>query len=184
VAQAAKAVQAGDTFILYLAGHGIAVHGDYYFVPWEAKPTSQEDLLKSSLNRAAIEALLSQVKSKNSVLILDTCGAGAVLGSESLDSETKAIQKVATLSGHVVLAASNQEKIALEGYQDHGVFTYFLMEGIKAADSDAHGQILTAQLGAYAQQKVPEITEKKWHYREDPVVYAPVTFPIAHKVAN
>jgi hypothetical protein len=34
VAQAAKTVQPGDTFVLYLAGHGVAKDGEYYFIPY------------------------------------------------------------------------------------------------------------------------------------------------------
>jgi hypothetical protein len=185
VAEAAKIIGPSDTFILYLAGHGVAIDGEYYFIPWEAKGTDQKNLLAKSLNRAAIQELLRQVHTNKSVLILDTCGAGAFLGSEDLDSDNKAIQKVAMMSGHVVLAASNYKTIALEGYQNHGVFTYFLVEGISSADSDAKGEILVTRLGEYTQKWVPQITEQKWHYRQVPVaMYASELFPIAHKAAK
>ena len=79
VARAAAAVKPGDTFVLYLAGHGTAVDGEYYFIPWEAEYRNPKDLLAKSMNREAIQGLLKQIHTVKSVLILDTCGAGAYL---------------------------------------------------------------------------------------------------------
>src|SRR5207249_3019672 len=108
----------------------------YYFIPWEAEYTNQKDLLAKSLNRAKIQALLKQILTNKSVLILDTCGAGAYLeGGATLSRETSAIQRVATISGRAVLAATNSDQIAMDGYQNHGVFTYALLEGLNKADS-------------------------------------------------
>src|SRR5262249_291058 len=115
----------------------------------------------------------------------DTCGAGAFLGSGNAARENAAIEKVAMMASRVVLASANSEAIALEGYQNHGVFTYTLIEGMKAADRDPHGEILITRPGEYTKKRVPEITEQRWHYRQDPVtVYFGPLFPIAHKLAN
>ena len=93
VAQEAKNVQPGDIFVLYLAGHGIAVDGDYYFIPWEAEYTNQEDLLKKSLNREAIQTLLKTIPTNKSVLLLDTCDSGAYLGGRLAPSNKAELKK-------------------------------------------------------------------------------------------
>ena len=184
VAEAAKSVRPGDTFVLYLAGHGVATDGEYYFVPWAAS-MNQQDFVGKSLSREAIQVLLKKIPTSKSVLILDTCVAGAFLGSEDVDSQKAAIARVAVMSGHVVLAAANSREMAIEGYQNHGVFTYALIEGLQAADSDAQGEILITRLGEYVQKRVPQITEKEWHYKQTPVtMYATEPFPIAHKAAK
>jgi hypothetical protein len=185
VAQVAGKVQPGDTFILYLAGHGIAVDGVYYFIPWEAEYTNQEAMLNKSLNREAIQALLKEIPTNKSVLILDTCNAGAMVEGRSAANEKAAIEKVATMSGHAVLAASNSDEMAIDGYQGHGVFTYALLEGIGKADSDAQGQIMITRLAEYVQTRVPEITLEKWHYKQMPLSEAKGdVFPIVHKATN
>jgi WD40 repeat protein len=186
VAKAAKAVGPGDTFILYLAGHGIAVEGEYYFIPWEAEYKNQQALLSKSLNREAIQALLKQVNTNKSALILDTCGSGAFLEARATESSEKAaIERVALMSGHAVLAASNSDEMAMDGYQNHGVFTYALLEGLKRADSNAQGQILITRLAEFVQSRVPDITEEKWHYRQSPLSRIDgEPFPIARKPAN
>jgi WD40 repeat protein len=186
VAQAAKAVRPGDTFVLYLAGHGIAVENEYYFIPWEAEYTNQRDLLAKSLNREAIQALLKQIPTNKSVLILDTCGAGAYLESRSsVLSEKAAIEKVALMSGRAVLAASNSDEMAMDGYQNHGVYTYALLEGLQAAQVTADGHILITRLAEYVQGRVPVLTQEKWHYRQSPLSRIDgEPFPIARKPAN
>ena len=147
VTRAAKNVQPGDTFVLYLAGHGVAVDGEYYFIPWEAEYPNRAEFLGNSLNREMIQNLLKQIPTNKSVLLLDTCSAGAfvegrdaALDARDAAGEKAAIGKVAVMSGRAVLAASNTERMAMEGYRGHGVFTFFLLQGLRAADSDAQGQ--------------------------------------------
>jgi WD40 repeat protein len=186
VAKAAASIKPGDTFVLYLAGHGISVDGEYYFIPWEAEYTNQKDLLAKSLNREAIQDLLKQIHTNKSVLILDTCGSGAYVEARATTiSEKAAIEKVATMSGRAVIAASNSEQMAMDGYQNHGVFTYALLEAFKDADSNAQGQILITRLAEYIQGRVPTITLEKWHYRQTPMSRIEgEPFPIAHKATN
>jgi Caspase domain len=185
IALAAKSVQPGDTFVLYLAGHGLAIDGDYYFIPWEAEYTNQKDLLSASIDREAIQKLLKTVVTNKSVLILDTCHSGAYEEGRDAASEKAAIEKVATMSGRAVLAASNTDQMAMDGYRGHGAFTYALLEGLRAADSDAQGQILITRLAEYVQRSVPTLTEEKWGYRQSPLsTIQGEPFPIAHKAAN
>jgi WD40 repeat protein len=185
ITRAAKTIQAGDTFVLYLAGHGVAVDGEYYFIPWEAEYTNQKDLLAKSVNRETIQALLKQIVTNKSVLILDTCGAGGYLEGRAPSSEKAAQEKIAVMSGRAVLAASNTDQMAMEGYQGHGVFTYALLEGLRKADSTAEGQILITRLSEYVQSRVPILTLEKWKYRQ--VVLSKLEgepFPIAVKAVN
>jgi uncharacterized caspase-like protein len=182
VARVAKVVKPGDTFVLYLAGHGVAEQGEYYFVPWEAEYTNREDWLKKSLNREAIQALLKQISTNKSLVILDTCNAGSFLDGREGPAEKAALEKVALMSGRAVLAASNSKEMALEGYQNHGVFTYVLLQGLQEAESNADGEILIHRLAEFVLSHVPEVTEKKWNYRQLPLwKMEGELFPIARK---
>ncbi|HEV2988685.1 MAG TPA: caspase family protein [Candidatus Angelobacter sp.] len=185
VARVAKVVKPGDTFVLYLAGHGVAEQGEYYFVPWEAEYTNREDWLKKSLNREAIQALLKQISTNKSLVILDTCNAGSFLDGREGPAEKAALERVALMSGRAVLAASNSKEMALEGYQDHGVFTYVLLQGLQEAESNANGEILIHRLAEFVLSHVPEVTEKKWNYRQLPLwKMEGELFPIARKSAK
>ncbi|MBV8819678.1 MAG: caspase family protein [Acidobacteriaceae bacterium] len=185
IAAAARSVRPGDTFVLYLAGHGLAESGEYYFIPWEAEYTNQKNLLAKSVNREQIQELLKQVPTNKSVLILDTCGAGAILQGRTTLSEKAAIERVAVMSGRAVLAASNSNQMAMDGYQNHGVFTYALLEGLQRADATAEGEILITRLAEYVQSRVPVLTLQKWNYRQAPLSRIEgEPFPIAQKAAR
>jgi len=185
VAKAAKIIQPGDTFVLYLAGHGVAAEGEYYFIPWEAEYTNQKDLLAKSLNREMIQALLKQTPANKSVLILDTCNAGGIFESRAAASEKSSIERIAVMSGRAVLAASNSEQMAMDGYQNHGVFTYALLKGLQEAQGTDQGEILISRLAEYVQGLVPVLTLEKWKYRQAPLSRIDgEPFPIARKAVN
>jgi uncharacterized caspase-like protein len=164
----------------------LAVDSEYYFVPYEAEYTNQKNLLARSLNREKIQALLKQIPTNKSVLLLDTCGAGAILESRATASSEKfAIERVALMSGRAVLAASNSDQMAMDGYQNHGVFTYVLLEGLQKAEGTAQGEILITRLAEYVQSRVPVLTQEKWHYRQSPLSRIDgEPFPIARKTVN
>jgi WD40 repeat protein len=185
VANVASHIQPGDTFVLYLAGHGVALEGEYYFIPWVEKYSSTQELLSKSLNRLAIQNLLGQVKlhTPKIVLILDTCGASAVMGGADAEKETAAMSRVSNISNYPVLAASSAN--AIEGYENHGLFTSILVEGLYNAQADPQGDILTTRLGEYTQTWVPKIAEQKLHAVQKPVTnFFGEPFPLAHKTNN
>jgi uncharacterized caspase-like protein len=72
-------------------------------------------------------------------------------------------------TGRAVLAATADDNMALEGYEQHGVFTYALLEGLKNADTNHNAQIEIGELADYVEAKVPEITLKKWGYEQFPM---------------
>jgi WD40 repeat protein len=189
VATVAKRVKPGDTFVLYLAGHGVAEQGEYYFIPWEAEYSNRREWLQKSLNREAIQTLLKQITTNKTVLILDTCDAGSFLPTgfnpqrESRgEPEKAAIERLGLMSGRAVLAASNSKEMALEGVQNHGVFTYVLLQGLKDASSNDDGDILISRLAEFVQARVPKLTEERWHYRQTPLSWMEgEPFPIARK---
>jgi WD40 repeat protein len=185
VVQFAAKVKPEDTFVLYLSGHGMSEHGEYYFLPWEAEYTNLAELLKKSLSGEAIRGLLAVVHTSKSALILDTCSSGQMLTGKG-ENEKLSIERVAVISGHAVLAASNSEQMALDGNQGHGVFTSFLLKGMDEATTDAQGAVLITRLAEYVQTQVPDFTSRKYGYRQIPMSnIAGEPFPVAqHKPAN
>jgi hypothetical protein len=176
-----KKIKTSDVFVLYLAGHGMAVSGRYHFIPWEAVyDTTSEALAQASLSHDKIIGLLEKIPALKSLIILDTCYAGmaAKLGSQvkvaSLRGieEKTAIDKLMRTSGRTFLAASSENQPAIEGYKGHGVFTFALIQGLKGqADRKGRGEgvITIDELADYVRQEVPKITSKKWGYEIIPM---------------
>jgi hypothetical protein len=74
-------------------------------------------------------------------------------------------------TGRTVLAASSDKEPAIEGYENHGVFTYSLLKGLKG-EADAQktdGVIYIDELANFLRDNVPLLTQKKWGYEQIPM---------------
>jgi len=181
-AEMAHLVQPQDVFVLYLAGHGLADDGHYYFVPQDVRFTNQESLRAGSLSERELVDLLKMINAQKSLIVLDTCYAGAFAAPQQLallssrgPAEKAAIDRLMRATGRAVIAATTTQQVAIEGYQGHGVFSYGLLEGLSgSADSqsgDRNGFISILELGAYLDRRVPELSESAFKVRQIPMHY-------------
>lgn len=176
----AARTQPQDVFVLYLAGHGFAQDGRYHFVPQEVAYTNQETLQAGSLSEADLVALLQIIPAQKSLVVLDTCYAGAfnapqqlaMLGTRGLE-EKAAIDRLMRATGRAVLAASTDQQLALEGYQGHGLFSFALLEGLAgSADEkagDDNGFVSVDELASYVQQRVPALSYEAFQRYQIPM---------------
>jgi len=142
---------AADVVIVYLAGHGTAIDGKYYFLPYELPADSSEAILKVGVSQAEIITALGEVPARRVLILLDSCHSGAVaLAMRGLEEEraTKLLSKTA---GVHVLAASNYAQAAMElAKLGHGVFTYALLEGLSGkADDNRDNTVIVSELSAF-----------------------------------
>ena len=74
-------------------------------------------------------------------------------------------------SGRVILTASGGREVAQESSEiGHGVFTYYLLEGLRgAADIDHDGRVDIDEIYKYVSQKVSSAT----HGRQNPMRKSP-----------
>ena len=168
--QMAAAVRPQDVFILYLAGHGASLDGEYYFIPWEARYTNRDALMQQSLSGEKLREILRGIPATKVLVLLDTCSSGrfSLVAARQLDDKT-AIERLQRISGRAMIAAAADEKMALEGEGRHGVFTYAVLQALAGdADSDKDRFVSVSELASYIDQKLPEITNRKWGYEQFP----------------
>jgi hypothetical protein len=159
-----------DVFVLYFAGHGTALDGDYHFLPWGVRYTNEQALRDQSLDQEALRGLLKQIPARKTLLLLDTCSSGAfAMGPARGIEEKAAIDRLGRLSGRAILAASESSQMALEGEAGHGVFTHALIEGLKKADRNDNNLIEVGELADFIEELVPAITRRKWGYEQFPM---------------
>jgi uncharacterized caspase-like protein len=113
------------------------------------------------------------VRAQKSLVVLDTCNAGAALKLAALTrgpADMKdAISRLMRATGRAVLAATTEKDVAFEGYEGHGVFTYALLQGLRRdadrpeRDGRRDGLITIDELSHYVLQEVPRITLQKFH---------------------
>lgn len=161
-----------DRVLVYFAGHGLsrgegeAAMG--YLMPVE----SQRDAPASTaISMAELQRWFSQYPAKHVLYVADACYSGLSIGTRSvgLSPETRHyLREVAKRPVRVALTAGNSGQEAHE-YQGHGLFTWFLLDGLGgAADANADGLVTTDELAAYIKPSVAQVASSQFHAQQHP----------------
>ncbi len=166
-----------DVLAIYFAGHGIAVNGEWYFLPHET--VLQPDLnYYSSVGISASE--LSEIfidsKIQHILFMVDACYSGASVDSfrRLQNSQRKFSRGMSKSVGITVVTATRKNQEAAELSQlGHGLFTYVLLKGIKGeADLWPKDKQITAhELAKFATKTIPAITQKFLGAAQEPTAF-------------
>jgi uncharacterized caspase-like protein len=141
------------------------------------KYTSPQALKTYSISRSQFQDLLKEIKAQKSMIIIDTCHSGAFSSNESQAfamrgmEEKSAIKRFKHFTGRAIFAAAAKDQKAPEGYRNHGVFTYALLEAMKEkADlfGNKNGFISVDEVVKYVTERVAEISAKEWQINQYP----------------
>ncbi len=166
-----------DMVIVYLAGHGAtekdasSPDGDgleKYILPHNADP---KDLYASAIPMGEVSRIFQRISSEKLVFLSDTCYSGASGGRTILASGTRAnvsgafLDRLSQGKGRMIIAASDANQVSAEKDElKHGVFTYYLLEGLGGkADFDGDGVITLDEIYRYVSIKVPQATGQDQH---------------------
>ncbi len=159
-----------STLFVYYSGHGAPnpKNGDAYLVPYDGDPTFIAD---TGYSLKQLYSTLNRIPARQIIVALDSCfsGAGgksvAAPGSRALvRAEKAAIQKT------VVMTASADDQIS-STYQDkgHGIFTYFLLKGIKEKlEENSGGGVEIGALFDYLKPQVERVSRKVYNSEQTP----------------
>lgn len=175
---------AQDGFIFYYAGHGVVSEGDssaksdFYLVPTGVTQLYGNDQMLSAeaISATALKEYCRKIPAQKQLIIIDACQAGGAVETFAVRGavEQKAIAQLARSAGVVVLAATGTEQFATEFRQlGHGVFTYALLEGLQgeADGSPKDGKVTVAELKAYLDDQIPELTKRYRGQAQYPMAY-------------
>jgi hypothetical protein len=166
-----------DMVILYFAGHGAtekdvtSLDGDgleKYLLPFDADP---KDLYASALPMREISHIFNRIRAERLVFIVDSCYSGAGGGRTIAFSDMRAnisetfLERIVQGRGTILLSASGANEVSAEDDKlKHGIFTYFLLEGLSGkADTDGDGVITVDEIYAYVSKLVPQATGQEQH---------------------
>jgi uncharacterized caspase-like protein len=180
-AEASAHVQPDDVFVLMLSGHGVVEEGQYYFLPADIphlppdRPNAVTAIIREhGLNTRDFQRWFSDLKTRKTVIFLDTCHSGAFSFSPSErgleHSEqaemryTTSIDRLGRATGQVIVAATTAQEKALEGYKNHGFFTYALLEALRYADTplcgNNDGEIALAEIFNFVRWRLPILSRQ------------------------
>lgn len=166
-----------DMVIIYFAGHGAtekdstSPDGDgleKYLLPYDVDP---KDLYATALPMGEILRIFKRIQSERLIFIADSCYSGASGGRTISLTEIRTnisdafLDRIATGKGKIILTASGANEVSAEKkHLQHGVFTYFLLEGMKGkADTDQDGLITVDEAYRYVSRRVPDATNQEQH---------------------
>ncbi len=162
-----RAVSNKDSVFIYFAGHGKADRTGRLCLA--AKNTSSGALIATSLHLEQVRVMIQSSEATRIVLVLDCCFGGAV--GESLRGSELPGNSFESLSGagKVIISSCGEfERSRERDDLQHGVFTHFLLEGLRTGDADANkdGRIGIEELFEYVRTRmrnlVADQTPRKW----------------------
>ena len=166
-----------DTVYIYYAGHGapVVIPGtkssdgfEKYLAPTDAEA---DNLRATGIPMEDIQKYFSWIDSKQVIFFIDSCYSGG-LGGRSFapqsETETRAISFTDEYldgfagKGRCIVAACDVNELAIESSKlGHGLFTYYLVEGLKgAADTDKDGLVSIEELFIYISKHVKKEARK------------------------
>jgi len=175
--QARQDVKPEDLFVFYVASHGTVDDGQYLLITSNVGSTTTARLKQDALTQDALKEMISNIPASKKLVVLDTCSAGQLGDAIQVAmltrgmSDDTAMKVLSRAVGSTVLSAATSVQEALEGYKNHGLFTYVIVEGLNgAADADKDGFVKTLELADYVDNQVPELAEKVFQHKQYPIV--------------
>jgi uncharacterized caspase-like protein len=166
-----------DTVVIYIAGHGAPDPLDprnLYLLTADSKP---DDMGGTAFPMWQMQDVFERVlKAKRVLTLADTChsygfsGARAGTGARRANNlVNQYLQRYASKGQRAVITASDISESSFEDAKwgdGHGVFTYFLLRGMKGeADRNHDGVVTAGELFAYVQDSVRQATSGKQNPR-------------------
>jgi uncharacterized caspase-like protein len=161
--------QAQDEVVLYIAGHGAADPNDprnLYLLTYDTK---LEDMGGTAFPMWQLQDVFTRVlKAKRVITFADTCHSYGFSGERGRGKKTnnlvnQYLAHYANDADRAVITASDISQLSYEGDKwggGHGVFTYYLLKGLKGeADFNKDGTVTAGELFAYIHDNVDKATE-------------------------
>jgi tetratricopeptide (TPR) repeat protein len=166
-------VEKDSTVFVYFSGHGAPnpKTGDAYLVPYDGDPSFIE---QTGYSLKRLYESLNKLQAKEIIVALDSCFSGA--GGRSVLAKG-ARPLVMNLRSDVVLsknmtvlsASSSDQTSSTYDEKGHGLFTYFMLKGIKNEDVvRPDGSIKMDDLFDYIKPQVERIARKQYNNEQTP----------------
>jgi len=171
----APRVQPGHEIIIFLAGHGIVngvgTEAKSYFLPVDTDIQSKETVARTAVDMEELIRKLSALKASQFTLFYDACredpspGRG-FKGNQLTDvtariltlAPTREQQQRRDAPTSVVFYACQIGERAFESQQlQHGVFTYYILRGLRELADRPDGRVEAGRLAGYLSENV-----RKW----------------------
>ena len=178
-----------DTLVFFVAGHGFTVNNsggknansqDFYFAPIHFQMNNMAETGVSWLNMLNI---LTQIKAKNKILLIDHCFAGGVnklikdadtvYTDHNVAVSTDVVRRLQQNSILTLAAASENEESWEDEAWKHGAFTFALLKALRGEEKEAKTEeerVTLDTLSHYVYNEVRQLVWSRKHAKQYPRV--------------
>ena len=167
-------VQPGHEVIVFLAGHGIArglgLQAKSYFLPVDVDTQSKESLDRTGVDLEDLARRLSALKASQFSIFIDACredpfpGRG-IKGNTMTDVMSRGLRIAPSTARPEAIPPTSIVfyacRVGERAYEDpqlkHGVFTYYILEGIRSVANRPDGRVEAGYLADFLKENV-----QKW----------------------
>ena len=161
-----------DRVLIYFAGHGFMFQGKGYLAPFDFQ---RDHIAETGYPMDELGAVIGgKIQAKSKILLTDACHSGAITpeDTESINHTLGDLNK--SLFSLTASRAREQSFEVADLKGGHGVFTYFVVEGMEgAADTSGDGVVTADELAEYVHTQVREYTNNRQNPTSDKANYDP-----------
>ncbi len=165
-------VEKDSTIFIYYSGHGAPnpKTGDAYLVPYDGDPSF---IAQTGYPLKKLYDVLGELPAKEIIVVLDSCfsgGGGRSVLAKGAKPLVVTINTPNIKKNIAVMTASSGDQIS-SAYEEqgHGLFTYFMLRGIKNEDVVRQdGSIKMDDLFGYIKPQVERIARKQFNNEQTP----------------
>ena len=147
-----------DTFVFYASSHGVMQNDIFYLITSDCDTDFLDE--RVAITSYELMAFSKKIPALKQVFILDTCHSASSEWTFN-DLYQNRLTHFSMGSGLHILSSSSAYRLALEGYNYHGLFSYFLIEALKGiADlrGNRDGKISLFEVARYIRENVKKVT--------------------------
>ena len=149
--------------LIFFAGHGLVNKSGQAFLV--AADTRLDDLLNTGIDMKLFNSTVQSMRSRSAIIISDACHSGALsdlLGQPGSNSVANLSVKAFAEPGgrrdqssFIFTAASPTQSSIERSTLRHGLFTYYMLEGLGGpADSDRDGVVTSSELYSFVAARI------------------------------
>jgi hypothetical protein len=160
-----------DFVLFFFAGHGAPDPNrlkDLYLL---AHDTDPKNIAGTGLLMRHVREAIAEIPARDVLILSDACHSGGIGASDGMRAVTENpihqvfLEKLRHSSGGMaILTASEAAQLSFENakWEQHGVFTYFLLKGLRGeADEDHDGIVSLGEILEYVRDRVRSATNSQ-----------------------